>query len=55
MTNALVVISEAKGLRSEEGENPEYDRALVELSMRILGMNEDSRETMTFLILKDPG
>lgn len=47
------VITEARGLRSESGENPEYDRALVEMSMRVLNMGEDHRDYLTFLILKD--
>jgi hypothetical protein len=29
------LITEARGLRSEHGENPEYDRALVELVIRL--------------------
>jgi hypothetical protein len=29
------LIQEARGLRSEHGENPEYDRALVELVIRL--------------------
>lgn len=48
------VIAEARDLRSESGENPEYDRALVELSMRILNMDSDNhRDYLTFVILKD--
>ena len=47
------VIYEAKGLRSEHGENPEYDRALVELSMRILNLSEDDREELIYRILKE--
>lgn len=38
------VIFEAQGLRSEDGENPEYDRALVELAQRILGTGHEGRE-----------
>lgn len=34
---AKLVIGEARGLRTEDGSNPEYDRALVELTCRVLG------------------
>jgi hypothetical protein len=37
------IIEAAKDLKSEHGENPEYDRALVELSMRVLALSEDDR------------
>ena len=46
------VLDCAAGLRSEHGENPEYDRALVEMSMQLLGISEDEpgRDTVKRLI-----
>lgn len=38
--NYLIEI--ARGLRSEDGENPEYDRALVELICHAYGLESDS-------------
>lgn len=42
------IIEQARDLRSEEGENPEYDRALVELTMRTIGLAEDDRAEVEF-------
>jgi hypothetical protein len=36
----------ASGLKSEDGENPEYDRALVEVCCNAAGMSTDSRDIM---------
>lgn len=33
------ILAEARDLRTEDGTNPEYDRALVELSCRVLGLS----------------
>jgi len=41
-TRLVNVIEKARMLRSEEGENPEYDRALVELSEDILGFPREA-------------
>lgn len=35
------IIAAAAGLRSDEGENTEYDRALVELTCELLGLPID--------------
>jgi hypothetical protein len=37
---ALTVVAHARGLASEHGENPEYDRALIELTCRVLALEE---------------
>lgn len=39
---AETVIAVAKDLASEDGENPEYDRALVEFTVRLLGGSMDA-------------
>lgn len=36
-----VILSEAASLLSEDGENPEYDRAIVELTTRLLGHSDE--------------
>lgn len=35
------VLTEAADLLSEDGENAEYDRAIVELATRLLGLSHD--------------
>lgn len=44
------IVSAARDLKSEEGENPEYDRALVELASRVLGVDADERSRIAWLI-----
>lgn len=34
----------AAGLLSEDGENPEYDRAITELTCEMLGLNTDAKD-----------
>jgi len=47
------LVIEARGLRSDDGENPEYDRALVELVTRVLGLGHDEHgPIMEELILR---
>jgi hypothetical protein len=46
------VLAYAAGLASEHGENPEYDRALVELARDLTGM---TREEVEAKILKARG
>lgn len=42
---------EAAGLLSEDGENPEYDRAIVELVTRLTpGLNHDHHDTVLTVI-----
>jgi hypothetical protein len=38
------LLSEAADLLSEDGENPEYDRAIVELTMRLAKIDSDHRD-----------
>ena len=45
------LIAVAKSLRSDDGENAEYDRALVELVMYVTGGNGDNRDEYARLIL----
>ena len=45
------IVRQARGLRSEDGENPEYDRALVELTARLLGLTDDDLEQVKERIL----
>lgn len=47
------LVEEARGLRSVDGENPEYDRALVELVMAVGGMPSENREEVAKTILND--
>lgn len=51
--HAKAVVDEARDLRTEDESNPEYDRALVELTMRLLGADEDQRGAVERLILGD--
>ena len=44
------VLQEASDLVSEEGENVEYDRALVELTMRLTDAPEGNRDWVAYLI-----
>lgn len=54
--NHARVIAAARGLRSMDGENPEYDRALVELSADLLGYGDDGfREALRVAILDGQG
>jgi hypothetical protein len=39
-----LLVRQARELKSDSGENPEYDRALVELVMRASGLTTDDRE-----------
>lgn len=50
--NAMI-ITVARDLRSEDGENPEYDRALVEMTTRLLGLShEEDGPSIARLILR---
>lgn len=51
MSITAAVIAAARDLRSESGENPEYDRALVELSANLLGIDPDNRNDIANEIL----
>lgn len=44
------ILAAARDLRSDEGENPEYDRALVELTARFLGVDSDNQDRIAWLI-----
>lgn len=48
MTRAIDpnLLAQAKDLKSEDGENPEYDRALVELVSRTSGFTSDDYDTV---------
>lgn len=46
---ATRLIREARDLRSETGENPEYDRALVELVGRCMGLSASEEQHRTLL------
>jgi len=47
------LLAAAKSLASDNGENPEYDRALVELIAHSMGGGEGVQSTIAFLILSD--
>lgn len=51
--NALTLarLSDVAALASVDGENPEYDRALVEASLALLGLGDDDRPTVERLLL----
>lgn len=40
------ILDAASGLVSEDGENPEYDRALVELTATLLGLPIDDNRAL---------
>jgi hypothetical protein len=44
------VLMEAAMLLSETGENPEYDRAIVELTSALIGAGQDDRILMTRIL-----
>jgi hypothetical protein len=46
------ILTAAADLLSVDGENPEYDRALVELSCALLGMGTDDHRESISLILR---
>lgn len=50
MVSERSVLHAAAGLVSEDGENPEYDRALAELSVRLLGLSDGAAEPILELI-----
>jgi hypothetical protein len=46
-----IVLDEAASLLTEPGDNnPEYDRALVELTCQVLGLSTDEREPIERLL-----
>lgn len=45
------VLGVASDLVSEDGENPEYDRAIVELTMDLLGLDKDLHGATIRLLL----
>jgi hypothetical protein len=47
---AKAVLIAASLLLSEQGENPEYDRAIVELTMDLIGARSDDRVLMTRIL-----
>ena len=44
------LIHNARSLKSEHGENPEYDRGLLELTADTLGYPEEGREVIAHRI-----
>lgn len=50
MTDAARLIHIAVNLLSEDGENPEYDRACVEIVTEFLGLSMDEREAVLGLL-----
>lgn len=53
-TSIKNLIDEARDLRSESGENPEYDRALVELVTRACGISHDEgHDEIEGIVLRD--
>ena len=44
------ILKVARGLKSEDGENPEYDRALVEMTCDLLGIPMVDRREVEQLI-----
>lgn len=41
------VLLQAAGLLSDDAENSEYDRAIVELTCHLLGISTDDRDAVT--------
>jgi hypothetical protein len=52
--NATTIIRTARDLASENGENPEYDRALVEMTTDLLRLDPEVGSTLRMLY-PDPG
>jgi hypothetical protein len=44
------LLMEASSLLSEQGENPEYDRAILELTSALIGAGPDDRILMTRIL-----
>lgn len=56
MISIATILDVAADLASDQGENPEYDRALVELVSNLLpGGTEGNREAVAALISKKRG
>lgn len=51
--DAIKVLQAARGLASEDGENEEYDRALVELTSDILGVHFEARTIVAFAVVSE--
>lgn len=50
MSTLKTVINNAALLLSEDGENPEYDRAIVELTSAALGVSSDDYDAVERLL-----
>ena len=44
------LLTDAASLLSENGENPEYDRAIIELTSALIGAGQDDRILMTRIL-----
>lgn len=54
-TSLIAILAVANSLRSVDGENTEYDRALVELSASLMpGDADTARELAEYIILEKP-
>lgn len=50
MVTIFQIVEVAKNLVSDEGENPEYDRAIIEMTRDLLGLTEFDREYVASLL-----
>jgi hypothetical protein len=48
------IVAEARELRSVNRENPEYDRALVDLTCRLLGLTDGGESQVRYLLFEKP-
>lgn len=53
-TRSITIVMTAMHLRSEDGENPEYDRALVELTSDLTGLTREQAIAAIGIIEAEP-
>jgi hypothetical protein len=54
MTDTVRILAIASDLVSDEGENVEYDRAIVEFTSALIGVNDDDVAVIARLIGVEP-
>lgn len=50
MNNSIKILAVANGLISDNGDNEEYDRAIVEMTTELLGVSMEDKVTIAIII-----